>query len=203
MKIKKKTLDRNKTKEILDSFHELVIEKGYNNVSINDIRNKSKIALGTIYKHFPQGKIAIIKQKLIDITREQLKLEKFLTFNNDPDSLKEFISNLVKIQRKDDAFYRGITQALITNPLFFQEIHEISNEYYKKLVKKIKDDPTQYPGLSEEILIKVLKFISETCNAYIQRHMFISPIFDSDEELIGFLTKLIQLFIENEFKIIF
>ncbi len=202
--MKKRNINIEKKKKIADSFYNLILNKDYNDISINDIRKKSGIALGTIYYHFPEGKLAIIKYILIKLTQDEINLENFLLIGTKADlkGLKSFIANLISVQKKYGSFYRGVMQTLITEPQFFKKIPKISKEYYLTLIEKMQKESTQYKNLTKEEIFKSISLIKNTLNAYISRHLYIEPIFDTDEELINFLAKLIQQFIDTNFEII-
>ncbi|MBY9005905.1 MAG: TetR/AcrR family transcriptional regulator [Candidatus Lokiarchaeota archaeon] len=196
---------RDPQKEIILAFYDLIIEKGYNNISIRNIRDKANVAIGTIYHHFPEGKPAIMKKLLLFFSTEILKINQVLISDEilSPDYLKSFINNLVKNVREYYSYYSAVLQALLSNPEFFKDIETMSIDYYRQIVIKVKNKEKTLADTPIELLIQAFKFINDTCNAYIQQHIFISPVFKSDEELIKFLSKLITYFIETEFKILF
>ena len=58
---KKFTRDKKgKIKKIIDITLDLIAEKGYDNISTNQIAAASNISIGTIYRYFPEGKSEIV-----------------------------------------------------------------------------------------------------------------------------------------------
>lgn len=202
MKNSKKKRDHKK--EIIQALYKLIIEKGYDNISIRDIRDKANVAMGTIYHHFSEGKPAIMKDLIIYFATEVLGTDRALSSDMilNPDYLQSFIANLVKTTREHHSYYAALTQAILSEADFFKDINEITKNYYKSIVKKLRKNYESFKQISEEDLLKCFILISHTCSAYIFQHMFIDPLFESDGELIKFLTKLIGYFIKTDFDIL-
>ena len=181
-----------------------MLEKEYSRISIRDIRDKANVALGTIYHHFPEGKPAILRNLIIFYANEVLNIEFDLQSGQilNQGFFEKFITNLVENTRRDRIYYLALTQAAISDPEFYKSLTNVTQEYYQKIVENLRENNPSFQTIPEDELLKVFLLISHTCNAYIHRHVFIEPIFDSDEELIRFLTKLINYFISTNFEIL-
>ena len=198
----KKKRDHNK--DIILAFYELIIEKRYNDISIRDIRDKAKVAIGTIYHHFPEGKSAVMKSLIIYFTNEINKTDKVLTSDLilNPNYLGNFASNLIKTTREYRAYYSALTQAILSNPEFFKDVGTISIDYYKNIITNLRNNYENFREIPEDHLLKAFKLISHTCNAFIFQHIFIQPLFESDKELVRFLTKLISYYLNSDFEVL-
>lgn len=198
----KKKRDHNK--DIILALYELIIENGYNDISIRDIRDKAKVAIGTIYHHFPEGKPAIMKSLIIYFTNEINKTDKVLTSDMilDPNYLGNFASNLIKNTHEYRAYYSALTQAILSNPDFYKDVGSISTDYYRSIITNLRNNYETFREIPEDHLLKAFKLISHTCNAFIFQHIFLQPLFESDEELVKFLTKLIGYYLNSDFEIL-
>ncbi len=195
---------RDHRKDIIRAFYKLIIEKGYDNISVRDIRDKANVAIGTIYHHFSEGKSAIMKALIIYFANEITKTDKTLASEMilNPNYLGEFIDNLVKTTREHRSYYSALTQAILSNPDFFKDGGTLSKYYYTKIIRNLRKNYEAFKDIPEADLLKAFMLISHTCNAYIFQHVFIDPIFESDEELVKFLTKLIGYFLKSDFDIL-
>lgn len=202
MKNSKKKRDHQK--DIIKAFYDLIVEKGYDNISVRDIRDKANVAMGTIYHHFSDGKPAIMKALIIYFANEITKTDKTLASEMilDPNYLGEFIDNLVKTTREHRHYYSALAQAILSNPDFFKDSSMISRHYYTNIIRNLRKNYETFKDIPEDDLLKAFMLISHTCNAYIFQHIFINPIFESDEELVRFLTKLIGYFLKSDFNIL-
>ncbi|MBN1215886.1 MAG: TetR/AcrR family transcriptional regulator [Candidatus Lokiarchaeota archaeon] len=202
--MKKSKTKRDHNKEIILALYDLIIKKGFNDISIRDIRDKAKVALGTIYHHFPKGKPAIMKELMkyfadhINKTNEVLSSEKIL----DPSYLGDFALNLIKNTRKYYAYHSALTQAILSDPGLFKEYENVSTEYYQDIIVNLRNKYENFKEIPEENLLKAFKFINHTYNAFIFQHIFLQPFFESDEELARFLTKLIAYYLNSDFEIL-
>lgn len=195
---------RDHKKDIIQALHKLIIEKGYDNISVRDIRDKANVAMGTIYHHFSEGKPAIMKELIIYFANEIMELDKTLKTEMilDPNYLGKFIVNLVKTTREHKSYYSALAQAVLSKADFFKNNSTISKEYYTKIIRNLRNNYENFKEIPEDDLLKAFLLISHTCNAYIFQHVFIEPLFESDEELVKFLTRLIGYFINSDFNIL-
>ena len=87
-------------KDIKDSFLKLLKEKNYNDITINDILNESKIARSTFYEHFKSKEdilSSLSEDIFIHITSSNLKKEDnhdFSSSNNFKDLLLHMLYHL-------------------------------------------------------------------------------------------------------------
>ena len=78
----------------------------------------------------------------------------------------------------------------------------MKTDYYKNIVANLRNNYANFKEIPEDHLLKAFKLISHTCNAFIFQHVFLQPFFESDEELVRFLTKLIGYYLNSDFEIL-
>ena len=183
---------------IYKTFIDLLQKEGYDKLSTNHISEEAKIGIGTIYRHFPEGKAAIakgyfeyIKDKIID--------EEFFRQASEKD-LSEFfqllISKHLKVYRDNLEAFLAYEQALLSNKELFKN-HGISvYEFAKETVKKLREGNDSYQNIPEERFIKGFLLIYNIIEALTHRHLAIIPMFKSDEELIKYLTNVVLFSIQ-------
>ena len=127
-----KTKKRNKEEtmsKIIDTSRSLIAEKGYKQVSTNLIAEKLDISVGTLYHHFPRGKIQIITHifnndlSLIFSEEVLIKLYDF-PFEQ---SVNLLIDHIYDHYLSDIRMFRGFTTAYLINPELF---HEYNKTYF-------------------------------------------------------------------------
>lgn len=91
---------KNRKKELLDLAYRLFIEKGYDNVSVDEIIAKANIAKGTFYYYF-KSKDEMLDQVVGDMTKRTVAAaEKYL---DEPVPVEEkFISIITSLTKKDN-----------------------------------------------------------------------------------------------------
>jgi len=197
-KNKRERKKQQKRNLIYKTFIDLLQKEGYDKLSTNHISDGAKIGIGTIYRHFPEGKAAIakgyfehIKDKIID--------EEFFRQASEKD-LSEFfqllISKHLKVYRDNLEAFLAYEQALLSNKELFKN-HSISvYEFAKETVKKLREGNDSYQNIPEERFIKGFLLVYNIIEAITHRHLVIIPMFKSDEELIKYLTNVVLFSIQ-------
>jgi len=197
-KNKRERKKQQKRNLIYKTFIDLLQKEGYDKLSTNHISEEAKIGIGTIYRHFPEGKAAIakgyfeyIKDKIID--------EEFFRQASEKD-LSEFfqllISKHLKVYRDNLEAFLAYEQALLSNKELFKN-HGISvYEFAKETVKKLRKGSDSYQNIPEERFIKGFLLIYNIIEAITHRHLAIIPMFKSDEDLIKYLTNVVLFSIQ-------
>jgi len=192
---KKKQQKRNL---IYKTFIDLLQKEGYDKLSTNHISEEAKIGIGTIYRHFPEGKAAIakgyfehIKDKIIDEEFFGQASEKGLS-----EFFQLLISKHLKVYRDNLEAFLAYEQALLSNKELFKN-HGISvYEFAKETVKELRKGNDSYQNIPEERFIKGFLLIYNIIEAITHRHLAIIPMFKSDEDLIKYLTNVVLFSIQ-------
>ncbi|MFW9820320.1 MAG: TetR/AcrR family transcriptional regulator [Candidatus Thorarchaeota archaeon] len=196
-------------RKIFEIAMKLFKEKGFGNTHINEIAAKANVSIGTLYYHFPQGKLSIFqemgKASKSDYTP---KLKKYgysieNDYNTIADALNDLILALVKIHHEERDF-----------------ILAIQAEFFSKLDEylKIKDDIATQEQLKGQIdlflkpIRKLLKKFPEeglvldgketqvfsVTDILIHRHTFVNSTFGTEEEFVKMMTKIILALLKPE-----
>jgi len=196
-----KKIKRNKDekiKKIFETFVNLINKIGYDKITTRQIAREARISIGTIYRYFPQGKPLILGAFLKQEKEEIFNFSSILKDNEKPlpGFIKSYVSSHVQSHRKYFEIHKAFDQALLANRELFENIEMTLNEIFDDVTNKIKNLKIS-KLIPEEWLIENLKMIYNLMDGIIHRHLFIMPLFEKDEELIEFLSKLILFIIEN------
>jgi len=197
-KNKRERKKQQKRNLIYKTFIDLLQKEGYDKLSTNHISEEAKIGIGTIYRHFPEGKAAIakgyfeyIKDKIIDEEFFRQASEKGLS-----EFFQLLISKHLKVYRGNLEAFLAYEQALLSNKELFKN-HGISvYEFAKETVKKLRKGSDSYQNIPEERFIKGFLLIYNIIEAITHRHLAIIPMFKSDEDLIKYLTNVVLFSIQ-------
>jgi AcrR family transcriptional regulator len=199
---KEKKFIRNKEEKIkliYKTFFDLLQKKGYSKLSTNHIAKAANIAIGTIYLYFPGGKAAIatdyfeeIKNKIID--------DEFLIQIKNKNPLEVFeyiISKNLKVYRDNREAFLAYEQAILSNKELFKNYQDSVYKFGAETAKNIRKENKSYQDIPEERFIKSFLLIYNLIEALTRRHITIFPLFETDKDLVNYLTSLILFTMEK------
>ena len=191
-----------KKQRIFQAFADLVNEKGYENVTMRDIAEKADIGLGTIYIYFSEGKPAIAGGFMEYISEKIFDMDLFLKLGKVPpgEMLEKYVRNHLTTHRQNFEIHRAFEIAELTNQNLYEDFNEATNEMFKKIVAKIKNQPP-FNAFPEELVLKNFTIIFNFLEAVIHRHLFRAPFFETDEELVLFLKDLLIFLVSKIYPI--
>ncbi len=180
-------------KKIYDTFFKLILENGYHHASTNKIAKGANISIGTLYHHFPKGKIDIIRNYFDKSVETTFNLEDFSKFdmNDIQSAFKGFIANVLNEHRRNKGYYMAFRSAIVLDK-------ELSNAHKKRvydvsngIVEKLRESNEIFRSREKERLIRAFIFIYNMINAVIYHHIVFMDLFENDEDLIDYLSNMI------------
>lgn len=185
---------------ILETFEELVNRDGYDRLSTRHIAKAAGISVGTIYHYFPGGKHSIAMGFLERLTQGVFDPEMFVAARDEGSrkALYEgFIRGHIANHRENLEVHRALDQAILAD----EEVRRHNSEL---IIINLRDaagglmrrglfSGTPSPDVARTFLLN-FKLIE----AMVHRHLLVEPIFETDEELVGFLSKILLLLHRDE-----
>ena len=191
---KEKKFTRNKQQKIdliVNVAQDLIREKGYDKLSTNHIADKAKIGIGTIYRNFPNGKVDIMREMVIRDSSIVVNLDLFNDRGESdlPKAISKIVMNFIDFHRQNKYFDLALERALHSNSEFLQEFIQHVEEVLAKVTIIVKQ---RFPlkELTESQIKKRLFLTYNVVESIIRRHILLTPLFDTDEELGVYLTNL-------------
>jgi len=166
-----------KIQSIYTAFTELVNEHGYENLTARQIAKRANISVGTIYNYFKEGKPAIAAALYEKNLLETLNIKNIIGYKN-PD-LKTQVTSHFEFHKQNKELYRAFDQAIYAH-----------SEVFSRL--KRKRDEILSQELNDAVLLQATLRVYVTVDALIHRHLFVEPLFDSEEKLIEYLKTLAE-----------
>ncbi|MDH5441323.1 MAG: TetR/AcrR family transcriptional regulator [Candidatus Bathyarchaeota archaeon] len=191
-------------RRILEVADNLIREKGYATLNVNEIAHQAKVSIGTLYYHFPKGKSSILLETRANMADEsianlekELGKEQYLEASKDfKDGLRKFLFVLLKLHRRNRQFLIAMEGETLTNmetyleaidnvdldDLFLKEINA-SLHPIKELMKRFAKENVSAEGKEKQV--------HKVIDTLIHRHIYFGYNFGTDEEFIDMLTKIV------------
>ncbi len=184
---KKEKVDR-----IMSAFLRLLREQGYDQVSTNHVADEAGVGIGTVYRYFPEGKAALIRDAFDWMSSNMVDLEALVSANDSEimQVLRKFVEDYVKSHRENREAHIAIEIAHLTNPELFTSENEVIRDYFRDISKKLIESVPFYYSFPLDVLHEKMVVMFHTLEAYAHRHLFITPIFENDDDLVDFLFNL-------------
>ena len=141
---------------IVKTAQKLIEKKGYSNLNVNEVAYVAKVSVGTLYYHFPKGKVDILAEIMSQKTEgyvegfnQELGVEKFLEKGMSlEDSLRWIFKKVIELRRTDRHFLSAVQSEMFSNP----------NDYMELLKKyQSTDGLRQAIGILAEVMMKTAK----------------------------------------------
>jgi AcrR family transcriptional regulator len=163
-----------KIQSIYQAFQELVNESGYDSLTTRKVASKAQISVGTVYHYFPEGKAAIAAGLYERNLLETIDINDYVGHSRV--GLRDQITRHLRLHTKNKELYRAFDVAIYTDTDLFDGIKKKRNEV---LGDQLGSDA---PLLND--ILRVYAII----DSIIHRHLFVEPLFNSEEELIDHLV---------------
>jgi AcrR family transcriptional regulator len=189
--------DKNAKEQIIDTTITMIQKRGYNNVTTNHIAKEAKVSIGTLYYHFPSGKVDIVRAMVERGISEVYDDErvKNLTISDIPKYLRAFLLRYIKQHRKNASLVAAIEMAILSS----DESSKPNDDLYTaqlNVIPLVSRVLTQFEVSRKEDLEKMSKLIFHTLDSLIHRHVVYSNIVKTDEELVDYLINLSMAYLE-------
>ena len=168
-----------KIQSIYTAFIELINVTGYENLTARQIAERAQISVGTIYHYFSKGKPAIAAALYEKNLLETLNINSITGYQYD--DLETQIKRHLELHKQNKELYRAFDQAIYSHSDFFSGVKRKRDQV---LSEQLGDSD---PSKLQDIMLVYL-----TVDAIIHKHLFVEPLFESDTELVEYLTKIAE-----------
>jgi len=187
---------------IIQTANKMVDKNGYANTRIIEIAKQANVSVGTLYYHFPRGKIdillALTRELALDF-KEEAKILGFsegMDFSTVKEALIYYLSLIIKLHKKYRLTLAAWESEILSNLDYYlklrdemDSVKEFENEMnlfineMKELIKKFPNENLSLKGKEKQLYIII--------QAIIHKYTYDNYGFNSDEELINILLKII------------
>jgi AcrR family transcriptional regulator len=180
---------------ILETFEELVNRDGYDRLSTRHIAKAAGISVGTIYHYFPGGKHSIAMGFLERLTQGVFDPEMFVAARDEGSRMalyEGFIRGHIANHRENLEIHRALDQAILAD----EEVRRHNSEVIMTNLRAAAGELMQRGLFSDaprpEVAMRFLRNF-KLIEAVTHRHLLVEPFFDSDDELVDFLSRILLL----------
>ena len=198
MKSKISLIKMSVKEQILITAEELIESKGYANVSTRTIaRNTGDngISVGTLYHHFPNGKIDI----LLAIAEKYSNVLDIPGFLSDPDAdLRAWLQKRLELDQKKRNFITAMEIEAMAHPGEIRKLFDESiklrkqNKEYSAVVYKMME---KFAG--KKISIEKAYKMILVMKTMIRRHIVFGNLFGSNDDFIDLLLTIVRALVEE------
>lgn len=168
--MKRAEIKKKKLESMYKAFTDLVNEVGYEDLTTRQVAKKAGVSIGTVYYYFPDGKASIAAGLYERVLAEQLEGMSL--------DLRTQISRSLALHKEYKELYRAFDQAIYARKSIFHGI-------------KLQRDSGMQDEIEESaIRMKDVLLMNGMVDALIHRHLFIEPMFETDEEFIEYMTSM-------------
>jgi len=180
---------------ILETFEELVNRYGYDKLSTRHIAKAADISVGTIYHYFPGGKHSIAMGYLERITQDLFDPEMFKAAGDERGLTilyEGFIRSHLASHRENMEIHRAIDQAILADEGVRKFNSDVIRMNLRSAAEKLMRRGLFSDAPRPEVAMRFLRNF-KLIEAVVHRHLLVEPFFDSDEELVDFLSRILLL----------
>ena len=178
--------------KILEVAKELIIKNGYSNISSRRIAKDSKISIGTLFYHFPKGKLSILYEIIHSYGNEfieNLDISKIGEFTN-PDVGKTYLFKYLERHRQFAPLINGFEIELLTNKNALKDLEKMMQSEKNRLDTFLKSIFLKfYPNIKEPE--KTFNIIGRICTSLIHTHVILDNFYGTDEEFVDILYRML------------
>ena len=183
---------------IFETFAELVNEHGYDRLSTNHIAEGAGISIGTVYHHFPRGKHEIASRYIDHVTDDLFDPGMFGGLKEI--GLRGFLDELVRrylvVHRENLEIHRAIDQAILADSEVYRRNREATEANMSRVVAELKGMGL-YGDIPESSVLGGFVLLFNVLEALVHRHLFVYPLCETGEELVAFLSNLLEFVIRE------
>ena len=190
-----------KKKEIIKGVKTLVLKKGYNNVSVEDITSYIGIAKGSFYTYFKSKNSLInyiLEEKIMRLKREMNNF--FKNIENIDQAVEKLVKLKLVLKNEEDikvdlmitSFFRNIDSLDEHTVKILIDIEKITVNFVKKILLTYQKDT--------KIQIEDIEFYSKFVNSIINNYKIFNLFVSDKNDFIRTIHELDKKYRNKEFK---
>ncbi len=184
--------------KILKAAKKLIVKNGYSAVSSRKIAKESKISVGTLFYHFPNGKLSILYEIILSYGNEFI--ENFDISNvgqlNNPEVGKAYLFKYLERHRKFAPLINGFEVELLTNKNALKDLENLMQSKKNRLDTFLKNIFLKfYPNIKESE--KTFFIISRICTSLIHTQVILDNFYGTDKEFVDILYRMLSGLLKN------
>ena len=191
-------------KKILQVANEMFKQVGYANLNVNEIAHEAGVSIGTLYYHFPEGKISILmeirKQAADHYGRnfaERLDLERIQEASSFDEGLEWLLETLIGIHRKERLVLAAMDSEVLSNLASYDRVAEsivvedLLESDARPVVGVLEALLSRHPEEGLTLNGKEAK-VNKVVDVLIHRFVYVESMFGSEREFLDMMIKIVR-----------
>ncbi len=191
-------------KKILQVADERFKQVGYANLNVNEIAHQAEVSIGTLYYHFPEGKISIlmeIRRRMADEYKKRFseklnteRLDEAASFN---EGLKWLLEILIGIHREERLVLAAMDSEVLSNLASYDQVAEsivvedLMESDARPVVEVLEALLSSHPEEGFTIDGREAR-VNKVVDVLIHRFVYVESMFGSEREFIDMMVKIVR-----------
>ena len=191
-------------KRILETADGMFNRVGYADLNVNEIAHEASVSIGTLYYHFPDGKISILMeirgQRAESYTKnfeEKVNSESLQKVASLDEGLEFLLKQLIDIHRDERLVLAAMDSEVLSNLIAYDQVAESVS--VKELMES---DAGPVIGLLQSLILKFPEeaftidgkgaMVNKVIDVLIHRYVYVESTFGSEGEFVNILIRIIR-----------
>lgn len=191
-------------KEILRVADEMFRRVGYASLNVNEIAHEAGVSIGTLYYHFPEGKVSIlmeIRGRIADEYKkrfsEKLDAERLDEAASFDEGLEWLLETLIGIHREERLVLAAMDSEVLSNLASYDRVAEsiVVEDLMKSDARPVVEvlDALLSGHPEEGLTLKGREAkVSKVVDILIHRFVYVESMFGSEREFLDMMIRIVR-----------
>ncbi len=191
-------------KKILQVADEMFKQVGYANLNVNEIAREAGVSIGTLYYHFPEGKLSIlmeIRSRIFDhyekVFAERLDTERIDEASSFDEGLEWLLETLIGVHREERLVLAAMDSEVLSNLASYDKVaesivvEELMESDARPVVGVLEALLSRHPDEGLTLKGREAK-VNKVVDILIHRFVYVESMFGSEREFIDMMIRIMR-----------
>jgi AcrR family transcriptional regulator len=191
-------------KKILRTADEMFKRMGYASLNVNEIAHEAGVSIGTLYYHFPKGKLSIlmeIRRQVADqygrSFEERLDLGRIMEAASFDEGLGLLLEGLIEIHRESRLVLAAMDSEVLSNLASYDgvvrsvSVGELMESDARPVIGVLEALLERHPGEGLSLDGRGAR-VSKVVDVLIHRFVYVESMFGSEGEFVEMLIRIVR-----------
>lgn len=191
-------------KRILQVADEMFRQAGYADLNVNEISHEAGVSIGTLYYHFPEGKISILREirmRMADEYKERFserldaeRLDEAASFD---EGLEWLLKTLIDIHRQERLVMAAMESEVLSNLASYDQaaesilVEELMESDARPVVGVLENLLSRHPEEGLTLNGRGAK-VNKVVDVLIHRFVYVESMFGSEREFLNMMIRIVR-----------
>ena len=191
-------------KKILRTADEMFKRVGYASLNVNEIAHEAGVSIGTLYYHFPKGKMSIlmeIRRRVADqyerSFEERLDLGRIMEAASFDEGLGQLLKGLIEIHRESRLVLAAMDSEVLSNLASYDgvvrsvSVGELMESDARPVIGVLEALLERHPGEGLSLDGRGAR-VSKVVDVLIHRFVYVESMFGSEGEFVEMMIRIVR-----------